>query len=180
MAINRASKTYFNKKIVEFASIPGSSPSCIFISYKSEDKDKASRIGDYIQEFAKIDIYLDSNDDGLQGAVTRGDDINIVKFIEKGISTSTHILCLISDKTNVSWWVPYEIGFAKKSNIQIASMKLKTAEDLPSFLKIEKQIFSIFQFNDYLKSIKGTSQELNEEYAKHPLLNYVEPYHVKR
>lgn len=176
MAINRADRIFFNKRVYEFASIPESTTSCIFISHKSEDKEKAIKIGDYIKAVAKIDIYLDINDDGLQGAISRGDDHSIVKYIEKGLDTSTHILCLISNRTNISWWVPYEIGFAKKSSMHIASIKLKTADDLPSFLKIEQQIYSIYQFNDYLKSIKDSSQRLNEEYSTHPLITYMDPY----
>lgn len=32
----------------------------------------------------------------------------IVESTQKGISCSDALLCIVSDKTKLSWWVPYE------------------------------------------------------------------------
>ena len=152
MAINRAEPRYFNKSFSEFAELNNSASKCVFLSLKSEDKETAIRIGNYILE-AGIDIYLDKNDAGLQGAVKNGDDENIVKYIEKGIQASTHMMCIISQATQISWWVPYEIGFAKKSGKAISSLKLKGISNLPSYLKIVRQLNNIKMLNQYLEEI---------------------------
>jgi hypothetical protein len=164
MAINRAGRNYYNMRLNEFSHVAGSTSSCIFISHKSEDVNAAIAIGHYIRDNAGIDIYLDILDEGLQGAVQRNDHHKIVKCIEKGIATSTHILCLISEKSNVSWWISYEIGYAKKAGKGIASMKLKNIDSMPSFLVIEKQIFNKKQLDEYLQSINGFSG-LRESYS---------------
>lgn len=182
MAINRALKQYQNKSLLEFAYVDKSSKKCIFISHKSEDKEKAIAIGQYILNHSNIDVYLDINDDGLQGAVKNSNDKKIVMHIERALSVSTHLLCLITDKTEKSWWVPYEIGFAKKAYKSLASLRLKGVEDIPSFLKIEKVLMGTNSFNNYLKEISDEEIHcLNENSnlipyyaANHPLDNYLD------
>lgn len=173
MAINRAESQYITKNFSEFAEVNNAASKCIFLSHKTEDKAIAIKIGEYILK-AGIDIYLDIRDSGLQGAVERNDDTNIVKYIEKGIQTSTHIMCIISEKTQISWWVPYEIGYAKKAFKGISSLKLKTVSSLPSFLKIEKQIINIKVLNEYLKELNNVA--LTESYisSSNSLSNYME------
>lgn len=180
MAINRALSQYFKKSLSEFASLYNSSKSCIFISHKSDDLEAAKKIGDYILNYANIDIYLDCKDGGLLTAVNNNDDEKIVTSIENGLRESTNLLCLISDKTYTSWWVPYEIGIVKSTEKDIASLKLKNIDDVPSFLKIENVLLGTKSLNQYLKAIMDT--QLLVETAKlpantqspHPLDNYLE------
>lgn len=160
MAINRAKPQYRRYERVQmFSKVKDSSEYCIFISHKSSDLGAAREIGDYIINNAKIDIYLDDNDKGLVDAVSREDDKMIVKYIEKALDRSTHLLCLISDQTRTSWWVPYEIGIAKANFKNIASLKLKNITDVPSFLKIEAVLMGIKSLNEYLRKINESGVE---------------------
>ena len=127
--------------------------SCIFISYKSQDKNWAIEVGKYIKDIYKIDIYLDITDSGLQSAAERGDDKEIVKHIQNALSMSTHLMCLVSNATQTSWWVPYEVGYAKKSDKKISTLKYKDILDVPSFLKVEDVIRGSKQLNVYLSTI---------------------------
>lgn len=171
MAINRA-----NPSIYESYSYKNYDKPCIFISHKSEDKGKAINIGNYIINAYDIDIYLDIYDSGLQIAALNDDHKAIVNHIHKAINYSTHLMCLISDMTSTSWWVPYEIGYAKKSNREISSLKLKNINDVPSFLKIETVLMGTKSLNEYLKKI-GINKIINENYeyykSNHPLFNYL-------
>lgn len=171
MAINRANPSTFER----YSYNKGDKP-CIFISHKSEDKEKAINIGNYIIQAYGIDIYLDIYDSGLQSATLNNDHKTIVNHIHKALSHSTHLMCVISDMTSTSWWVPYEIGYAKKSNREISSLKLKNIIDVPSFLKIETVLMGTKSLNDYLKKINN-NKTINEnfEYYKsnHPLYNYL-------
>ena len=103
---------------------------CIFLSHISIDKEAVKRIAKYIMEKANIDVYLDIHDDALQKAVEEGDPQKITALIERGIFSSTHAMCLISKKTIGSWWVPYELGYAKKSGKKISSLKLKALKPI--------------------------------------------------
>lgn len=129
---------------------------CIFISHKSEDIEGAEAIGDVIKQYG-IDIYLDINDIGLQYATENDDSEQIVQHIEKALSVSTHILVYITENTKDSWWVPYEIGYSKKGNIKIASLLNKHIENFPDYLKIEKTLKSVKDFNEYLNDIQDES-----------------------
>lgn len=123
---------------------------CIFISHKKEDEAAAIELGEYISNNFNYDIYLDVSDVDLREAVSEENDEKIVASIKNGINESTSIICVISDKTKLSWWVPYEVGLADSRGISIATLKLKDIDDIPSFLKLQKNINSIDELNQHL------------------------------
>lgn len=130
----------------------GEDKPCIFLSHISVDKKAVQEIAEYIMQHADIDVYLDIHDDELQRAVEKGDPETITGLIERGISSSTHAMCLISEKTVGSWWVPYEIGYAKKAGKKISSLKLKGNVKLPDFLTVGEVIYGTKSLNDYINN----------------------------
>ncbi|MFZ3445639.1 toll/interleukin-1 receptor domain-containing protein [Vibrio harveyi] len=130
----------------------GENKPCIFLSHISIDKKAVQDIADYIMEKADIDVYLDIHDEELQEAVGKGNAEQITALIERGIDKSTHTMCLISQKTKSSWWVPYELGYAKRSGKKISSLKLKGDVELPDFLKVGEIIYGTKSLNDYIKN----------------------------
>ena len=118
----------------------GRTPICVFISHKSCDKRIAEYIAKYIRSTLRMNVYLDKWDVLLQNATYSKDDNDIVKCIHKGLNVSTHLLCLLSEETENSWWVPYEIGYANKSRLSIATVKLANVIEVPSYLKINTYI----------------------------------------
>ena len=94
-----------------------------------------------------VDIYLDLYDVELKEAVSVDNDRKIVESIKMGIATSSHLLCLVSHQTRLSWWVPYEVGVAGEHNKEIG------ITDIPSFLKTEKVLNTIQEFFDYTKTL---------------------------
>lgn len=137
---------------------------CVFISHKKEDEEAAIQIGQYLTDIAGVNIYLDTNDCELKEAVSTDNDQNIVDSIKTGLQYSTHLLCLISDKTKLSWWVPYEIGFSENKGINITSLKLKDVEDIPSYLKVKKVIFNKDDFIKYTCSLMPLDRYLFENH----------------
>ena len=116
---------------------------CVFISHKKEDQKIAIELGEFLTHYLKVDIYLDVFDVELQEAVSVENDVKIVDSIVEGIKLSKILLCIISDKTKLSWWVPYEIGVADNSGLEIASIRTNTIDDFPSFLKTKTTINDI-------------------------------------
>jgi|SRR5712671_3121437 len=144
---------------------------CIFLSHISVDKPAVQEIATYITSRGGIDIYLDANDDGLQRAANSGDAVAITEFIERGLSNSTHVMCLVSANTVKSWWVPYELGFGKRSGKPLATLKLKDT-DLPAYLEISEIIRGTKSLNLYLSSIKRgltktAAVDLTESLVRH-------------
>lgn len=136
---------------------------CVFISHKKEDQDAAIAIGSYLTDTVGVNIYLDIQDCVLEEAVSSENDQLIVESIKRGLACSSDLLCLISDKTKLSWWVPYEIGFADKQSINIAVLKLKDIEDIPSYLKIKKTLLNTEDFLQYVSQLGPYGAIMAEE-----------------
>jgi hypothetical protein len=136
--MNKADKSIGFARIVRSTSTP-----CVFISHKKEDEEIAVALGDFLMKKLHIDIYLDLYDLDLQEAVSKENDEKIVKSIKEGIELSDILLCIVSDNTRLSWWVPYEIGIADINKKIIASIKTKDIDDFPSFLKTKTTLKSI-------------------------------------
>ena len=178
--INRA--LYENRVLAKASETLGRP--CIFLSHILIDKSAAIAIADYVNTRGDIDTYLDINDADLQRAATSGDALAITVFIERGLSKSTHIMCLVSPKTVGSWWVPYELGFAKKSGMPLATLKLKDTE-LPAYLEVSEIIKGTESLNRYLTGVKNglrksaTAGDLTESLlpgytSQHPLDQYLD------
>lgn len=160
----------------------------VFLSHKSEDKEFVESIGNYFMN-AGIDIYLDKNDFKLQSAVNMNDAKRVTECIQEGISKSDYILCFVSNNTVKSWWVPYEIGYGKKANKEIATLMRKDVIYIPDFLKIEEIIDDITDINNFIKRITSqhyipliekyewefsSKEYINKSTTSHPLSKYLE------
>ena len=143
-----------NRALFEHRHLAKANKPCIFLSHISVDKSSATAIGTYITKHGNIDIYLDVNDSDLQNAVRRGDPASITQFIEQGLSNSTHIMCLVSADTVGSWWVPYELGFAKNAGKHLSTLKLKGEIILPAYLQISEIIPGTDTLNNYLTRVQ--------------------------
>ncbi len=126
---------------------------CIFLSHINIDKEAAIAIGDFITDRG-IDIYLDVYDECLREAAGAGDAGWITDCIEKGLSRCTHMMCIVSEDTKNSWWVPYEVGYGKKSSQELSTLYLKDVSDIPAYLKVTRQIESLGDLARYLEEIK--------------------------
>ena len=98
----------------------------VFISYRHMDRAHAVNINTRLIQ-ANIKTYLDVLDAESQTT----DDITGV--ITRNISECTHLLAVVSEKTALSWWVPFEIGEATITNRRICSFKTGPTE-LPLYL----------------------------------------------
>ncbi|SRR6266852_2862040 len=98
---------------------------------------------------------MDINDEDLRNAVSTGDPAGVTQFIERGLSHSTHIMCLVSADTVRSWWVPYELGFAKNAGKPLSTLKLKGEIALPAYLQISEIIPGTKSLNDYLTKVRN-------------------------
>ena len=98
----------------------------VFISYRHMDRPQAMAINSRLMQ-ANIKTYLDVLDPESQ---TTND---ITGVITRNITECTHLLAVVSEKTALSWWVPFEIGEATISNRRICSFRTGPAK-LPEYL----------------------------------------------
>ena len=86
----------------------------------------------------------------LKEAVSVENDAKIVASVINGLKLSQILLCIISDKARLSWWVPYEIGMADNAGIKIASIKTKNIDDFPSFLKTKTVLNNLTELTEFI------------------------------
>jgi len=152
---------------------------CIFISHINIDKNIAERIGEYIMAEKGLDIYLDIFDKDLQSATKNNDYEKICECIQKGIVESSAVLCLVSNNTKNSWWVPYEIGYGKHAGRIIGTLALKKVV-LPEYLKIEQIIDSYTDLENFLNNLRiefhnmSVYEKIMETVIVHPLKDIFE------
>jgi hypothetical protein len=99
----------------------------VFISHKKQD----SHTAQYIQQqltLNDIESYLDITDPESMKAD------NITEVITRNIKKSTHLIAVISDITQQSWWVPFEIGEATIAEKRIATYHIGSVK-LPEYLE---------------------------------------------
>lgn len=142
---------------------------CVFLSHISSNKDAVIEIGNYITN-AGFYIYLDIYDSELQRGIEHRNDHAITHCIEKGIENSTDMLCIVSEETKDSWWVPYEIGYGRKSQNSVSTLLLKDITYIPSFLKISNLLEGTKSLNEYLLWLSNKNLEgfLLEKVASKP------------
>ena len=125
---------------------------CFFISHKEEDTNAAIALGKYITDDFGYNIYLDVYDNELQRADKNNDAEGVVSAIHKGILYASHLLCVVTEKSKNSWWIPYEIGFAQSNNVKTSSIKIKQAGYLPTYLRVNNSpiFLTINELDNYL------------------------------
>jgi hypothetical protein len=99
----------------------------VFLSHKKEDKSATLTIAAYLKTKDVI-CYVDAFDPELQTT----DDITAI--LMRRIRTCTHIMAVVSNYTQSSWWVPFEVGVASEADKRITSYQLSVVQ-LPEFLK---------------------------------------------
>jgi hypothetical protein len=99
----------------------------LFISHKKEDISLAIKAHQALSP--QIECYLDALDDQLNVSTS-----DLGDYFKKQLRGSTHLLAIVSDKTQSSWWVPFEIGMATERDYPIATYSPSEVE-LPSYLK---------------------------------------------
>lgn len=99
----------------------------VFLSHKREDKPKAIRIGDYLKSRG-VTCYIDMLDPELSST---NDITNVIK---KRVKQCTHLMAVVSDNTQKSWWVSFEIGVASELERRITSFDTEETK-LPEFLE---------------------------------------------
>ena len=133
----------------------------IFLSHIRVDKETVKKYGQYIKQQG-IDIYLDVDDKELQKAVDDGNHAKVTEFIEAGIRRCTDVMIFLSHARRTSWWVPYEIGFAKSARKQLICVRLTDVKvDDLSFLQIVRLLGTRREFVGYIEEMRATVKKLS-------------------
>ena len=129
----------------------------VFVSHKKDDKRLAMQVYNCIMTYG-LEPWID-----LKDPTITGDGPDLDSHIQDVISNSFSLMAVVSDITQQSWWVPFEIGVAFDQKCILATYVEEQSDEskLPSFLAKHPRIKRHEpDLHDWCKDIKQTKERL--------------------
>ena len=131
----------------------------VFVSHKQEDEDLALEVYRCIETYG-LKPWIDIKDPTITG-----DGPDLDAKIQGIIVNSFSLLAVVSDATQHSWWVPFEVGIAFDEQCLLASF-VKAPTDrlkLPSFLSKHPRLKNHSpDLHNWCEDIRDTKQRLGK------------------
>ena len=142
----------------------------VFLSHKKADRTDAISIAAYIENRGVI-CYVDEFDPSLQ----KTDDIT--SAIMDRVRSCSHLIAVVSENTNNSWWVPFEIGVASEIDKRICSYKLRSVS-LPEYLEKWPVLRTNLHLDKFIQHYKNDNTvQLIEERSYAATINTAASFH---
>ena len=105
----------------------------VFLSYQHNDQTTALALAKDLSD-SNWDVYMDVHDDSLFPG-----DTHVDEALVEAIANAATMLIVVSDNTQGSWWVPWEIGVSTPSGKPRALYRPTAHRPLPNYLeKLER------------------------------------------
>lgn len=129
----------------------------VFLSHKNEDSVLAKSVADRLTGIHRIPVYLDVIDTRLNQ-----DGVDLAEYIRNRLEECTQLLAVMTNKTKVSWWVPWEIGVATEKQRFLASYVAELSE-VPEYLRKWPYLRTMSDLDRYAEQSKRSTDQLNTE-----------------
>jgi hypothetical protein len=139
----------------------------IFISHQRDDKEVAFRLSQFLKERG-ISSYLDILDPSIN-------TLNLTNRIRQALDGCTHLIVVLSKSTQLSWWVPFEIGIATDKEKPIANLLIANIE-IPAFLMTWPYLRTDQDLEQYV-SVVNMNLYVLEKSATAGLARYPDRFH---
>ena len=106
----------------------------VFLSYQHSDQAIALQLARDLDQKGKH-VFIDVHDGTLSPGQSDLDDALVA-----AINRSDTLIVIVSDKTQDSWWVPWEIGVSTPSRKPKAMYRPQTNQPLPAYLEKLKRL----------------------------------------
>lgn len=103
----------------------------VFISHRTADDRIAQQVAYRLKQHHNIPVYIDDIDQQLQRA--RGTPA-ITALLVQRLNQCTNLLAIVTQNTQGSWWVPFEVGVARQAPRVITSFTDQADSSLPEYL----------------------------------------------
>ena len=121
----------------------------VFLSYRHTDAATAWDLARYL-DMRDIRVFIDVHDHTL----TPGDG-DLDDALMTAIDNSNAMIIVVSEKTQGSWWVPWEIGVSTPSGKPKAMYKLQANRVLPDYLEKLKRLWNPEQADSWVTAFGG-------------------------
>ena len=116
----------------------------VFLSYRHADQSTALGLANDLDRQGRR-VYIDVHDDTLVPGQRDLDDALVT-----AIDNSDTMIVIVSDETQGSWWVPWEIGVSTPSDKPRAMYKPQTYRPLPAYLEKLKRLRNSTEANSWV------------------------------
>jgi hypothetical protein len=99
----------------------------VFISHRTADDSLAKEIYNRLTQVHGINCFID---DFMPSTTPE----KVTSVILENLNRCTHLMAVLTDNTEGSWWVPYEIGVAEQASRAITSYSNMGCAKLPEYL----------------------------------------------
>ena len=131
----------------------------VFISHRTQDDEIARKIYLYLRYDKGITCYIDDFDEDAE--VARETDRITDRILEQ-LDSCTHLLALVTENTEGSWWVPFEIGVARRAPRVISTFTNIYGSDLPEYLREWPILRNDNALDEYAKIYHTYKNETNQ------------------
>ncbi len=103
----------------------------VFISHRTKDDKLAQNVFYHLHTIHNIKCYLDDFDRFTNEAQRTN---RITELILDRLEECSHLLAIVTENTEGSWWVPFEIGVARRAPRIISTFTNLEKSALPEYL----------------------------------------------
>lgn len=103
----------------------------VFISHRTADDGIAQKVAYRLKYHHNITCYIDDIDAELGRA--RG-TAAVTDLIVNRLTSCTNLLAIVTQNTQGSWWVPFEVGVARQAPRVITAFTNQADSQLPEYL----------------------------------------------
>ncbi len=121
----------------------------VFLSYRHTDKATAWELAYYLDELGRR-VFIDVHDHTLSPG--QGD---LDGALMTAIDNSNAMIIVVSDETQSSWWVPWEVGVSTPSGKAKALYKPRAYRPLPDYLEKLKTLWTPEEADSWVTAIRG-------------------------
>lgn len=127
----------------------------VFISHKKEDEERALTVKSVLDKKG-VSSYLDLLDNSVVV-----DGKALTDHIKSNLNSCTDVIVVMTDSTQKSWWVPFEIGMSAQKDMPTASFLAPNVE-LPDYLNYWPRLKNLEDIETYVDVRKSFENKLLE------------------
>ena len=131
----------------------------VFISHRTADDAIAQQVASRLKSHHGITCYVDDIDDELRRA--RG-TARVTTLIVDRLNACTNLLAIVTQNTEGSWWVPFEVGVARQSPRVITSFTNLYDSSLPEYLLEWPRLRGTNAVDKFAELYRAQQRTLNE------------------
>ena len=121
----------------------------VFLSYRHTGKTTAWDLAHDLDRRGRR-VFIDVHDNTLVPGQENLDDALVT-----AIDNARTMIIVVSDETQGSWWVPWEIGVSTPFGKPRAMYKLQTSRPLPAYLEKLQRLQSSTEANSWVTAFSG-------------------------